>query len=280
MEAIAPVQSAALNPVVAQAIALVTHANAYLRGNSNEPVELVGSHSSFRTTYEVTFDRLGPGDRPFPLADGTAPWYRRLQKEEITRMRLVLYPWEEERAVRVAGLPEPRWGLVTEGDVGMEMWAPDWTIRPGINPKLEPAPWRVSWQAEKCVRGVVRGDRELSEAGEDLKSAIQGIAAIIRATGDELEKGTFESLVEALESGRDCIVLGQFPDIFEADLYDDRARWLGLNSALAIGMYVSAGWFHRRFDSETLQRAFEQARSRVWSAALTGIQSAVNTLAA
>jgi hypothetical protein len=279
VEAVASVQSATINPIVAQAIALATHANLFLRERSTEPLELVGSHSSFRTTFEVTFDRVGPGSRPFPLADGTAPWYRRLQKEGVNRMWLVIYPWESEKAARVAGIPDPRWGLVTEGDVGMEMWAPDWTIRPGINPKQEAAPWRVSWQAEKCGRTVLKGDDPFDRIASDLEEAVAGLAAIVRATGDTLEKATYDSLLAAIQSRKQTITLGQFPDLFEEQAYEPKARWLGMNSVLAIGLYISAGWKDRRFESPTLQKAFDQSCARYWRCALAGIQAATNSLA-
>lgn len=270
---------ATLNPVVTQAIALVTHANAYLLGRVAEPSELLGEHSAFRTTFELTFDRLGPGDRPYPLADGTAPWLRRIRKEEVPRMHLVLVPLSYERATRVAGLPEPRWGLVTEGDVGTELWAPNWNIRIGINPKEEAAPWKVSWQAEKSTRGVLRGNCDLAEAEDQLASALKSMASFVRAMGSDREKVTFEELLLWASDPELDPLFRAHPDLFE-NRYFSRPAWrLGVLSAIAAGLFTAAGWKDRRIENEQVQIAFDFARAEVWETAIAGIQTAVNSTA-
>jgi hypothetical protein len=279
VESVATEQFAAINPVIAQSVALVGHANAYLRGKRNEPSELVGVHSTFSTTHEVSFDRLGPGDRPFTLADGTAPWLRRLKKEEVVRMRLVLVPLELQKANRIAGLPEPRWGFVTEGDVGTELWAPNWTVRIGINPKIVPAPWKVAWQAERSERSFVRGDRNLDEALEELAIAIRGIESFVKALGSENEKATFEELFGSLAK-KAGPTLAQHPDLFEGVPIDKTARKLGQTAALAIGLFIAAGWKDRRIGHPQIQEAFDAARAEVWRTSLVALQSSINTLAA
>lgn len=279
MESVATVQLATLNPVVAQSIALATHGNAFLRGIDAEPLELLGEHTTLRTTYELTFDRLGPGDRPYPLADGTAPWLRRIQKEEVARMRLVLVPIEFDRATRVAGLPEPRWGLITEGDVGTELWVPNWTIRIGINPKEEAAPWKVSWQAEKSVRSFVRGDLPLAEASENLHSALRSMASFIRAMGADREKLTFEELLVWFSDKKTIPSFKQYPDLFDERHFEKSALMLGVLSSVALGLYTAAGWKDRRIENETVQDAFNHARTEVWQTGIIALQSAVNTLA-
>jgi len=280
VETVATAQMATLNPVVAQSIALATHGNVFLRGKHREPHELLGNHTTLRTTFELTFDRLGPGDRPYPLADGTAPWLRRIQKEEVARMRLLLTPIEYDRCTRVAGLPEPRWGLVTEGDVGTELWAPNWTIRIGVNPKEVAAPWKVSWQAEKSVRAAGLGGRTIDEAGEQLYAALRSMASFVRAMGADREKLTFEELLHWCSDKKSLPIFRQYPDLFEEGLYEKPARRLGILSSVALGLFTAAGWKDRKIENETVQDAFNQARAEVWQTGIVGLQSAVNTLAA
>lgn len=279
MESVAAVQLATLNPVVSQAIALATHGNAFLRGKDKEPLELLGENTAFRTTFELTFDRMGPGDRPYPLADGTGPWFRRIQKEEVMRMRLVLVPLELDRATRVAGLPEPRWGLITEGDVGTELWAPNWTIRIGINPKEEAAPWKVSWLAEKSVRSFVRGDVPLDQAQEALSSAMKNMASFVRAMGAEREKATFEEILQWFSDRKAVPLLKQVPDLFDERVFDRAPRRLGLLSAVTLGLFTAAGWKDRKIENEQVQEAFNHARAEVWQTGIVAMQSAVNMLA-
>lgn len=279
VETVSTVQMATLNPVVTQAIALVTHANAFLHGRVAEPTELLGEHSAFRTTFELTFDRLGPGERPYPLADGTAPWLRRIQKEEVPRMHLVLVPLPLERATRVAGLPEPRWGLVTEGDVGTELWAPNWTIRIGINAKEVAAPWKVSWQAEKSTRGVLKGNLEVAEAEEKLGSALKTMASFVRAMGSDREKLTFEELLLWMSDPKLDPQFRAHPDLFENRHYSRPAWRLGVLSSVAAGLFTAAGWKDRRIENEQVQEAFDFARAEVWETAIVGLQSAVNSAA-
>lgn len=270
---------ATLNPVVAQAIALATHGNVYLHGRDAEPLELLGEHSAFRTTFEMTFDRLGPGDRPYPLADGTAPWFRRIRKEEVARMWLVLVTLEFERATRVAGLPEPRWGLVTEGDVGTEVWAPNWSIRIGINPKEENAPWKVSWQAEKTGRSFVRGNAPLAETVDKLATAVRSMASFVRAMGSDRERVTFEELLLWVSDATAIPELRAYPDLFEEHRYSPEARRAGLLASVALGLFTAAGWKDRRIENEQVQEAFNYARNEIWQTGIVALQSAVNTLA-
>lgn len=280
VEALATEQLAALNPVIAQAIAMASHANAFFKGKVKEPRELVGTHSAFHTTFEMTFDRLGPGERPYALADGTAPWLRKLQKEEVPRVRLIMVPLSLEKASRVAGLPDPRWGFMTEGDVGTELWCPNWTIRIGINPKDEPAPWKVSWQAEKSERSFYRGDLPLSEAMQKLDIAIRDMGPFVGAMGSDLERATYEELTRAVASKTRVPRLEQYPELFEAELFDKPARRLGVIASLALGLFIAAGWKDRRIGHEQVQDAFDAARAEVWKTGIAAIQSTVNTLAA
>ena len=279
MEVVAGAQLVNLNPLIAQSIALVTHANAFLLGKKEDPTELVGTHSAFRTTFEATFDRLGPKNRPFSLADGTAPWFRRLQKEEVSRMSLVLTPLAFEKCARVAGLPEPRWGLVTEGDVGTELWAPNWTIRIGINAREIAAPWKASWQAEKTDRTILRGDELVHDAMENLAIALRGMAPFVRALGGDEEKVTYEELMEALSDENATPKVQTYPDLFEAPSVELEARRTGTIAALAIGLFIASGWKDRKIAHEQVQDAFDAARNEVWDAGIVAIQSVVNSSA-
>lgn len=279
MEVVAGVQHVNLNPLIAQAVALVTHANAFLLGKKEEPTELVGTHSAFQTTFEATFDRLGPKGRPFSLADGSAPWCRRLRKEEVSRMWLVLTPLAAERSARVAGLPEPRWGLVTEGDVGTELWAPNWTIRIGINAREIAAPWKASWQAEKTDRTMLRGDKPLAESMDDLAIALRGIASFVRALGADEEKLTYEELMEAISDPNITPKIHNYPDLFEVHSLERDARRIGTLGAMAIGLFIASGWKDRKIAHEQVQDAFDAARNEVWEAGIVAIQSVVNASA-
>lgn len=279
MEVVSGVQHINLNPLIAQAVALATNANAFLLGKREEPVELVGTHSAFRTTFEATFDRLGPKDRPYALADGTAPWFRRLRKEEVSRMLLVLAPLTAERSARVAGLPEPRWGLVTEGDVGTELWAPNWTIRIGINAREIAAPWKASWQAEKTDRTILRGDFSISDAMEDLSIALRAMCSFVRALGSDEEKTTYEEMMETLSDETAIPKIQNYPDLFDAPSLSRPARRAGTFSALALGLFIASGWKDRKIGHEQVQDAFDAARNEVWQTAIIALQSVVNSTA-
>ena len=279
MEVVAGVQHINLNPLIAQAVALATNANAFLLGRRDEPAELVGTHSAFRTTFEATFDRLGPKDRPYSLADGSAPWFRRLRKEEVSRMFFVLSPLAAERSARVAGLPEPRWGLVTEGDVGTELWAPNWTIRIGINAREIAAPWKASWQAQKTDRTILRGDVSLCDAMENLSIALRNICSFVRALGGDEERVTYEELMEALSDEVVIPKIQSYPDLFDAPSLSREARRTGTFAAMALGLFIASGWKDRKIDHEQVQDAFDAARNEVWQTAVTALQSVVNSTA-
>lgn len=277
MDLVATPQLATLNPLIAQSVALSIYSNAFLRGKVEEPHELLGEHSAFRSTHELNFERLGPGERPVPLADGVAPWLRRLQKEEVSRLRLVLVPFPLVKVNRVAGLPDPRWGMVTEGDVGTELWAPNWSIRIGINAREVAAPWKVCWQAEKSSRSFMRGDEPIAEATSKLIESLRVMASFIRAAGEDTEKSTYEQLLRAANDSSLPISVESHPELFPEGILSTEANRLGALSALSIGLFTAAGWKDDRFPIEQIQKAFEKARDKVWERAIVGLQSAVNT---
>lgn len=108
---------------VLQVLALSAHGSQFLRGADDRAPELLISNSTFAAVHAVEFRREGDGLQGGTIAEGVAPWLRRLRKEGVTYVRplLPVKPSPSEG--------DPVWGLLTDGDRGLEIWRPEWRKR-------------------------------------------------------------------------------------------------------------------------------------------------------
>jgi len=136
---------------VLQAITICLHGNAYLADPSADRVsELLGSNSLFKCVFELAFERQPQGGRMMiPLGNSVAPWLRRLKTEDVRQLRLYLaklaFPGDK--------VPDGEWGIVTDGNVGTELWEPLWKSR--LVRYDEPSSWKVTYSAHRFLRWTI-----------------------------------------------------------------------------------------------------------------------------
>ena len=147
---------------VLQVVAIACQANLYLQGREERTPELLGHHNTFAQVHELLFDRGVVGNNRVVIADATSPWLRRLANEDVTRITLNLSACPIDANTN----PQAPWGLVTDGDVGVEVWQPSWTKR--IRTYSDPAPWRVLYSASRIMRNTENPVTVLAYAAKDL----------------------------------------------------------------------------------------------------------------
>lgn len=128
---------------VLQTIALSAYGAEFIR-EEDRPLELLTTHGTFRSVHAMEFRRSGTMHGGM-VAESVAPWYRRLAAEGVVMIRPVLAPC----LLSGEGSDSP-WGVLTDGDRGMEIWRPQWRARMAGHDDAKPH--RVTYTAERLTR--------------------------------------------------------------------------------------------------------------------------------
>lgn len=156
---------------IVQAFALCAYAAQFIREETDRPLEMLGFHSTFGICHEAHFERVNDlhGGK---VADSVAPWLRRLRKENVQAVKLV-----------IQGVPtsdrEPyaeNWGVATDGDRGLEVWKPTWRKR--VRGHSDPNPWRVQYDGARYNRWGVFAPRDTAATWADLQEKVALFIAV------------------------------------------------------------------------------------------------------
>ena len=159
-----------------QAVALCCHANRYLVNPDDAPApELTISNHTFGSVYEAVWERVLTHG-PLTVAEGTAPWYRKLVHDHSERLRLMAAGYAYH------GNPRPgAWGILTETDLGLELWKPFWKPR-GAHYD-DPRPWKVVYTAERFSRYATASAPRLDASVHELQHATGELAEFLGSHG-------------------------------------------------------------------------------------------------
>jgi hypothetical protein len=237
-------------------LALAAKANAFFRG-SNVRLEVLAGHPAFARVHDLTFVRqTGLGGEM--VADAGLPWFRRLKNEGVNRIRPTLAAMKMDRSA------DGPWGLLSEGDRGLELWTP------GIGRRFEGhddlQPLRLTLTSGRFDRWSMKPPLSVDEASSHLQVALKLAQEHLEREGQTIAGnavGKYLSLHEAespeLSGDLECIV----PDIAvcAVPLFASAARCLSLLEA--------TGWLTSKEDSA---RVFAEP---LWSATRVALETTV-----
>jgi hypothetical protein len=234
---------------VFQVVALCCHADAYLNGGAERTPELI-SNSTFLPVHEVVFQRTGTGKLASGIvADAPGPWLRRLNKESVERLSLSLAgcPFDP---LTPAGEP---WGIVTDGDVGVEIWQPVWRKR--IRTYGDNSPWHVTYTSARASRWSTPSPFKFT----DLEKLLSSLVVHVVDTHPTLQP-LFASEAHP------------FPDLFP-DGWPEKSRKLG-NAAARIGAIIrSDEWAQILLKNELPAGDHEAISQQLWKATLMALEA-------
>lgn len=145
------------------ALALAAKANAFLRGDATKP-EVLAGHPAFERFHDLEFIRqTGLGGAT--VATSSAPWFRKLQSEDVDRVRPILGGMKLDRT------PDDPWGLLTEGDKGLELWTPNSGRRFEGHSDLQPLHLTIT--SSRFDRWFLKDLTSRDRAAEALLTALQ-----------------------------------------------------------------------------------------------------------
>ena len=143
-------------------LALAARGNAFLRG-ANGRMEVLAGHPSFARFHDLAFVRqTGLGGEI--VAEGSLPWFRRVRNEGIGRIRPSLAGLRFDK-----GTDSP-WGLLTEGDRGLEIWVPGVGRRFNGHDDLQPL--RLTMTSGRFDRWSLKAPLSVDDASDALSFAL------------------------------------------------------------------------------------------------------------
>lgn len=236
---------------VFQAVALCSHANAFLSGSTERLPELLGN-STFSPVHEVVFERTGNGKLASGVvADSPGPWLRRLSKEGVEKLRLNLASCPFDPLV----MPHEPWGLLSDGDVGVEIWQPTWRKR--IRTHSDESPWRVSYSSARATRWNVAVPFSFEDTFKLLKSLLVQNAA------------THGLIARLLETQ-----LSPFPDMYPAE-WPDQHRELGQLAANTAATLRCDDWAQIILRREMTPLDHDALTQKLWKVSLMALEASV-----
>ncbi len=238
------------------ALALSARANAFFRGATGR-MEVLAGHAAFARFHDLAFVRqtgLG-GDL---VAEGSVPWFRRLRNEGVAR---VLPTLSGMRLDKGADAP---WGLITEGDRGLELWSPNVGRRFQGHDDLQP--YRVTMTSSRFDRWSMKAPITVEEASVGLFDALVAAKAHLETGGQTLAAtavGKFLGLheIESPDMAGDLAPVA-------ADLLPC-ARALFASGARVFALIETTGWMSATDESA---RALAEP---LWNATRIALETAV-----
>jgi hypothetical protein len=241
---------------VFQVVALGCHANAYLAGAFEHCPEL-NQNSTLAPVHEIDFERIAGGKLGSGIvADAVGPWLRRLRKEGVERVGISIMSCPFDPLV----VPDEPWGILTDGDVGVEIWSPTWRKR--IRSHGDASPWRVTYTASRAGRWATASPYAPSDIERLLTFALQQCSSA-------------NPLIERLSSGGE----DPFPDMFPVGWPSERAH-VGRLAARIGALLRSEDWCTLVARREMSATEYEQVSLKLWKASLMALETAARFEAA
>ena len=237
-------------------LALAARGNAFLRGATGR-MEVLAGHPAFARFHDLAFVRqTGLGGEI--VAEGSLPWFRRVRNEGIGRIRPSLAGLRFDK-----GTDSP-WGLLSEGDRGLEIWVPGVGRRFNGHDDLQPL--RLTMTSGRFDRWSLKAPLSVDEAGDALTLALVTAKALFEESEQWVAAsaiGKFQALhtMACPDVNGELATVASDLDSCALPLFASGARLLTLLTAS--GMLVS--------NDEAVRKIVDP----LWSATREALESAV-----
>ena len=237
-------------------LALAARANAFNRGGTGR-MEVLAGHPAFARFHDLAFVRqTGLGGEI--VAEGSLPWFRRLRNESVGHVRPSL------GGLRLDKTTDSPWGLLTEGDRGLEVWTP------GIGRRFQghddQQPLRLTMTSSRFDRWSLKPPLSVEDATEGLRAALEAAKLLLEEDGQTVASvavGKFLGL-HAMESPE---VVGDLASV-AADL-EPCSSALFASGARVLNLLETTGW------ATASDESARTLAGPLWTAARLALETAV-----
>lgn len=144
-------------------LALAARANAFMREAPGR-MEVLAGHPSFARFHDLAFIRQTSMGLDI-VAEGSLPWFRRLRSEGVERVRPLM------AGMRLNKGPDGDWGILTDGDRGLELWVPHVARR--LKGHSDAQPLRLTLTSGRFDRWSLKVPPSVESASEALEAALE-----------------------------------------------------------------------------------------------------------
>lgn len=237
-------------------LALAAKANAFFRGATGR-MEVLAGHPAFSRFYDLAFVRqTGLGGEI--VAEASVPWFRRMRNEGIGRVRPML------AGMRMDKSADAPWGLLSEGDRGLEIWTPSIGRRFEGHNDLQPL--RLTMTSGRFDRWSLKAPLDVEEASEGLLRALEVAAARLQESGQGIAANAVGKFLSLHRMGSPD--LAGDPAAIALDL-QPCAVPLFASGARLLNLIETTGWLTASDDSA---RALAEP---LWAATRLALETAV-----
>lgn len=171
-------------------LALAAKGNAFFRGSMGR-MEVLAGHPAFARFHDLAFVRQA-GLTGGIVADSSVPWFRRLRLEGADRIRPLL------SGMRLDKGADAPWGLLTEGDKGLELWSP--TMNRRFQGHDDQQPLRLTMTAGRFDRWSLPPVVTVDEVTKGLYDALRNAQQLLESSGQSVAAGVVGKFVRLHES--------------------------------------------------------------------------------
>ena len=244
-----------------QVFALCLLARPFLEGETERAPELFGLNSSFKPVHAISFERNSATARFADVADRVAPWLRRLKAEEVSSLRPLL----RHCPMHHLNEPEQPWGIVTDGDRGVEVWQPSWRTR--VAGCDDPSPFKVIYAASRISRWSLPAESETDACNAELSQALQSLRLFAELNGDRVAKSVTDRLLDAHKAK--SLDTHGFEDVIPSWVSREASQ-TAASAVRALAFVISQPFGKVMPD---LKRPADKVSLAVWQAALAALEA-------
>ena len=246
---------------ILQIVALSSHSAPFLRGSLATAPELFPAHLAFRNVQSLDFMR-GTNSSGV-VAESVAPWLRRLASEGVLALTATL-----TGAPITHHLPATQpWGLVADGDRGLELWQPEWRRRSST--QEQQVRYIVSYSASRILRTTLPARIPIAVASKNFYEATVRLIDFCRNAN--LEQPLV--LLDAWQRLHDATPgqMGPARDILRPDVSEAAVSLCG--SVIRFGEILTTPIWSE--SNVTKTDAGKVAVQNVWNTAMTALESII-----
>jgi hypothetical protein len=261
-----------MNAELAELIALVAHGNAFLYG-LRQPAELTQGNSTFQYVKSVRFVRpleSGSADSSV-VATTTAGWLETIRSAGAERLWLLT---PTVRYLNEEGLVNAGVGaIVVTGAADAEVWRGYWEL---ISPRpTDGRIWSVRYEPMPVGEDVFFDPLVVDDAAADLRAVLADAAAVAVAESALRHFAPwFRDAAKLLDHPHP--IPPYHPDMLPDVGYSLESRRLLAASTQAWVFGGMGSWNDVVIDDQSFRTAYDLISSRLWSAVIAGLDSAVN----
>lgn len=220
-------------------------------------MEVLAGHPAFARFHDLSFLRqtgLG-GD---VVGSASVPWFRRMKLEGVDRLKIAIGTF------RLDGNHTGNWGIVSEGDKGLEVWTP--TIGRRFEGHHDLQPLRLTMSSGRIDRWTLKPLISVDEASEALETALTNAQSHLDGAGQHVAANAVGKFLSLHQAGSPEV--DEISAVIVADL-NPCAAPLFASAMRTMTLLTTTGWL------TSPDHDARKSGEMLWDAVRTAVETAI-----